>query len=187
MTTRTGKTNALNRGHGPVEVLDWHKGTLYPASVLAQALHPPAFPRMDCCAFRTENSTPSGVCPKRTGDRVGGWMRACGSGRVPGRDPGHLHGRASKTITGICARSAPLVWSRRRSARPSSRVFPLGPDEWVLSGRTPDLTAVRRTRKADESSQHVLFEPFGGGTGGGSGRRREAPSLVAGCAEGLSW
>ena len=85
--------------HSPVEVLDWHKGTRYPASVLdrilfAQALHPPAFPRMDCCSFRTGSSTRSGVCRSAP---VTVWVyEGPRKRRVPGRDPGHLHGRSRR-------------------------------------------------------------------------------------------
>ena len=70
---------------------------------------------------------------------------------------------------------------------PQLTLWTLGPDDWLLYWRTPDPLPGRRKRPAHEISQQVLFEPFGGGTGGRCGRRLAALSLAAGCAEGPSW
>src|SRR5258708_2533822 len=84
-------------------------------------------------------------------------------------------------ITSICARSATLAWWRRRSARPSSRVFPLSPDEWVLSWRTPDSAPAHRKHRVRGIVQLPLFdlesEAVAVGADAGSGTRRSRPNL----------
>ena len=41
---------------------------------------------------------------------------------------------------------------------PQLTLWTLGPDDWLLYWRTPDVTPVRRKRNAHEISQQVLFD-----------------------------
>ena len=67
---------------------------------------------------------------------------------------------------------------------PQLTLWTLGPDDWVFYWRAKPYARSRRKRTAHEISQQVLFEPFGGGTSRRCGRRRGAAPLVACRAEG---
>ncbi len=41
---------------------------------------------------------------------------------------------------------------------PQLTLWTLGPDDWLLYWRTPDVLRVRRKRPASEISQHTLFD-----------------------------
>lgn len=145
--------------HSPVEVLDWHKGTMYPASVLDRILFATRYTRhldthgllrfhhWKLYAERGLPKAPVTVWVYEGSLKVEYQAVTLATYTVEVEDD-HQHLRQV---------SHPhLVETPFRS--PQLTLWTLSPDDWLLYWRTPDVTPVRRKRTAHEISQQVLFD-----------------------------
>jgi putative transposase len=145
--------------HSPVAVLDWHKGTMYPASVLDRILFATRYTRhldthgllrfqhWKLYAERGLPRAPVTVWVYEGSLKVEYQAVTLATYTVEVEDD-HRHLR---TVS-----HPRLVETPFRS--PQLTLWTLGPDDWLLYWRTPDVTPVRRKRTAHEISQQVLFD-----------------------------
>jgi hypothetical protein len=145
--------------HSPVAVLDWHKGTMYPASVLDRILFATRYTRhldthgllrfqhWKLYAERGLPKAPVTVWVYEGSLKVEYQAVTLATYTVEVEDD-HRHLR---TVS-----EGRLVETPFRS--PQLTLWTLGPDDWLLYWRTPDLVPLRRKRWASEISQQVLFD-----------------------------
>jgi hypothetical protein len=145
--------------HSPVEVLDWHKGTMYPASVLDRILFATRYTRhldthgllrfhhWKLYAERGLPRAPVTVWVHEGSLKIEYQAVTLATYSVEVEDD-HRHLRAVSNPR--------LVETPFRS--PQLTLWTLGPDDWLLSWRTPDALPVRRKRPVHELVQQVLFD-----------------------------
>jgi hypothetical protein len=168
--------------HSPVEVLDWHKGTMYPASVLDRILFATRYTRhLDThglLRFQNWKLYAERGLPKAP---VTVWVYG-GSLKVEYQavtlatytvevEDDHRHLR---TVS-----NPRLVETPFRS--PQLTLWTLSLDEWVLYWRTPDSALAHRKGRVQGIVQLPLFdlepEAVAVGADAGSGTRRSRPNL----------
>jgi putative transposase len=145
-----------------VEVLDWHKGTMYPASVLDRILFATRYTRhLDThglLRFHHWKLYAERGLPKAP---VTVWVYE-GSLKIEYQavtlatysveveeDRKHLRQVSNPRLVQTPFRSPQLT------------LWTLGPNDWLLYWRTPDSAPTRRRRPAYEISQQVLFDLAG--------------------------
>jgi putative transposase len=145
--------------HSPVEVLDWHKGTMYPPSVLDRILFATRYTRhldthgllrfqnWKLYAERGLPRAPVTVWVYDGSLKIEYQAVTLATYSVEVEDD-HRHLRQVSNPR--------LVQTPFRS--PQLTLWTLSPDEWVLYWRTPDLIPARRKRLASEISQQMLFD-----------------------------
>jgi hypothetical protein len=145
--------------HSPVEVLAWHKGTMYPPSVLDRILFATRYTRhldthgllrfqnWKLYAERGLPKAPVTVWVYDGSLKVEYQAVTLATYRVEVEDD-HRHLRTVSTPR--------LVQTPFRS--PQLTLWTLSPDDWLLYWRTSDLAPARRKQKAVEISQQVLFD-----------------------------
>jgi putative transposase len=145
--------------HSPVEVLDWHKGTMYPAAVLDRILFATRYTRhldthgllrfhhWKLYAERGLPKVPVTVWVYEGSLKIEYQAVTLATYSVEVEDD-HRHLRAVSHPR--------LVETPFRS--PQLTLWTLGPDDWLLYWRTPDALPVRRKRPVHELVQQVLFD-----------------------------
>jgi len=146
--------------HSPVEVLDWHKGTMYPASVLDRILFATRYTRhldthgllrfhhWKLYAERGLPKAPVTVWVYEGSLKVEYQAVTLATYSVEVEDD-HRHLRQVSTPR--------LVETPFRS--PQLTLWTLGPDDWVLYWRTPEQAPVRRKRRVPGIMQQLpLFD-----------------------------